>query len=94
MNGFKSPVSSTGRRNTYYKLSMWSVTDEEEIRTGWLYSGSEDSAIQFLSIIRCMAAERGLSGGFAIQLILAVIGFVVFIVGVLSIRLARHKSSR
>jgi len=40
------------------------------------------STIQLLPVIRRRAAERGLSGGIAIPLILAVIGFVVFMVGV------------
>ena len=33
-------ASSTGCRNTYYNLRMWSVTNDEEIHTGWVYSGS------------------------------------------------------
>ena len=42
--------------------------------------------IQLLPVIRRRAAERGLSGGIAIPLILAVIGFVVFMVGVWELR--------
>jgi len=38
-------------------------------------------SIQLLPVIRRRAAERGLSGGVAIPLILAAIGFVVFIIG-------------
>ena len=38
-------------------------------------------SIQLLPVIRRRVAERGLSGGVAIPLILAVIGFVVFMVG-------------
>ena len=44
-------------------------------------------AIQLLPVIRRRAAERGLSGGVAIPLILAVIGFVVFMLGVWEFRL-------
>jgi len=40
-------------------------------------------AIQLLPVIRRRAAERGLLGGIVIPLILAVISFVVFMVGVL-----------
>ena len=43
-------------------------------------------AIQLLPVIRRRAAKRGLSGGVAIPLILAVIGFVVFMVGVWELR--------
>jgi len=42
-------------------------------------------AIQLLPVIRRRAAERGLSGGIAIPLILTCIGFVVFMVGVKSL---------
>ena len=34
-------VISMGRRNTYFSQSMWSMIYEEEIRTGWIYTGSK-----------------------------------------------------
>jgi hypothetical protein len=42
--------------------------------------------VQLLPVIRRRAAERGLSGGLAIPLILACIGFCVFMVGVWELR--------
>ena len=42
--------------------------------------------IQLLPLIRRRAAERGLSGDVVISLILAFIGFVVFLVGGLELR--------
>ena len=42
--------------------------------------------IQLLPVIRRRAAERGLSGDVVIPLILAFIGFVVFLVGDLELR--------
>ena len=41
-------------------------------------------AVQLLPFIRRRATEKGLSGGVAIPLILAVVGFVVFMVGIWS----------
>ena len=43
--------------------------------------------IQLLPVIRRRAAERGLSGGMAIPLILACIGFAVFMVGIYELRI-------
>ena len=45
-------------------------------------------AIQLLPVIRRRAAERGLSGGLAIPLPLALIGFVVFMIGAYEVRMA------
>ena len=41
------------------------------------------ASVQLLPAIRRRAAERGLSGGVGIPLILALIGFVTFVVGAL-----------
>ena len=41
-SGRYGAASSIGRRNTYYKLIMWSDNYEEEICAGWVYAGSED----------------------------------------------------
>jgi len=41
-NVLNSLAGSTGRRNTYYKLSMWSDDYEEEVCTGWVYSRSKE----------------------------------------------------
>ena len=30
-----------GRRNTYFNQGMWSMIYEEEIRTGWVHTGSK-----------------------------------------------------
>ena len=35
-------ADSSGRRNTYYKLSMWSDDYDKEICTGWVYACTEN----------------------------------------------------
>ena len=45
------------------------------------------SVIQLIPMIKRRAAERGLSGGNSIPLILAAIGFAVFLVGIYELRI-------
>ena len=48
----KRPIlgaDSSGRRNTYYKLSMWSDDYDEEICTSWFYGGAENGAMGTLA---------------------------------------------
>ena len=44
------------------------------------------ASVQLLPVIRRRMAERGLSGGVGIPLVLAAIGFVTFMVGALMAR--------
>ena len=51
-------VSSIGRRNTYYKLSMWSDDYEEEICSGWVYARSKERALGAVASRRTDEVDR------------------------------------
>ena len=42
-------ADSSGRRNTYYKLSMWSDDYDKEICTGWVYVCAENRTLGTLA---------------------------------------------
>ena len=66
------------------------ATSKRTCKKGAIHTGTilfALGSIQLLPVIRRRAAERGLSGGIAIPLILAVIGFVVFMVEAFELRL-------
>ena len=47
-----------GRRNTYDNFDMWSDANEEEIRTGWVYAGSESGALGAMATRRTDEVDR------------------------------------
>lgn len=53
-----SPVRSMGRRNTYDNFDMWSGDNEEEIRTGWVYTGAKGRAVGTMAARRTNEVDR------------------------------------